>query len=352
MEIPVIQARALFTQALIAVYKERVTPTQFLRSFFTVVETGSKYLSIEVQRGTEKIAVDVERGTEGNRNTSGKSSEKIFLPPYYREFFDATEIDLYDRLFAASGNIDDNTVTDFVQAIADKMQLLQEKIERAYEKQAADVFLTGVVSLAAGTNIDFKRKAASLVATPDGGYWTGSNDPFETFLQGATFLRTKGKAQGGIFNTILGAKALAALYASDTFKERAKWVQIALDAVAPPQRNAVGGTLHGIVSIDAYKSYIWSYPEFYDNTSGDSVPYIEDKKIVMLPEKPKFVHGFAAVPQLLKTNGQNTPQTTRGAYVISEYMDDRNVAHIFDIKSAGVCIPVAVDQIFTAKVLA
>ena len=61
-------ARGVFTQALIAVYKERTAPKAFLRSYFTTKEVSTLQLSIEVQRGTEKIAVDVERGTEGNRN--------------------------------------------------------------------------------------------------------------------------------------------------------------------------------------------------------------------------------------------------------------------------------------------
>ena len=46
-----------------------VNVPSFLRSFFPVKTTASKYVSIEVQRGTEYAAVDVLRGTDGNRNT-------------------------------------------------------------------------------------------------------------------------------------------------------------------------------------------------------------------------------------------------------------------------------------------
>ena len=99
MNISTTDARALFTKMLVDVYRERTTPTSFLRSFFKVKEGRTKEVSIEVQRGTEMIAVDVERGTEGNRNKFSKSTEKIFVPPYYREYFDATDLDLYDRMF-------------------------------------------------------------------------------------------------------------------------------------------------------------------------------------------------------------------------------------------------------------
>jgi len=350
MEIPVQDARGLFTKYLIAKYKERTTPTQFLRSFFRVVESGAKNLSIEVQRGTEKIAVDVERGTEGNRNSFSKSTEKMFEPPYYREYFDCTTIDLYDRLFGTSGTIDETTLSDYISALADKTQTLQEKIERGYEKQCSDVLQDGIVRLSAGTNIDFKRKADSLVDLA-GSYWD-ANDPYPSLETAANFLRKVGKAGGAVFNLICGSSAINALLTNDEFKERAKFVNIMLDTVSPPQRNSIGAALHGMITIGSYQARLWTYPQFYDNASGVSTPYLNEKKIVMIPENPNFVLGFAAVPQLLKLSGNTMPQTTKGAYVISEYVDERLSAHIIDVKSAGVAIPVAVDQIYTAKVLA
>ena len=123
--IPASQARALFTQSLVDVYKEMPKVTSFLRSFFPTKETGSRYLSIEVQRGFEKIAVDVLRGTEGNRNNFGKSTEKIFDPAYYREFFDMTQLDLYDRLFTSSGDISENDFGALIAQAAEKLLMLQ-----------------------------------------------------------------------------------------------------------------------------------------------------------------------------------------------------------------------------------
>ena len=69
----------------------------------------------------------------------------------------------------------------------------------------------------------------------------------------------------------------------------------------------------------------------------------------MVPEKPNFKFGFGAVPQII--SGKN-PKIVAGAFVIGDYPDEKNAAHIYDIKSAGVAIPVAVDTIFTRKVIA
>ena len=84
--IPATEARSRFTKAVLSTYKEMSVPTSFLKSFFKTSVKSTLNLSIEVERGFEKIASDVVRGTEGNRNSFGKSSEKIFTPPYFNEY--------------------------------------------------------------------------------------------------------------------------------------------------------------------------------------------------------------------------------------------------------------------------
>lgn len=337
-------ARALFTKMLIDVYREKTTPTSFLRSFFKVKETATKELSIEVQRGTEKIAVDIERGTEGNRNQFSKSTEKIFVPPFYREYFDATELSLYDRLFGSTG-IDDGIFSAFLDQVAEKLRILQDIIERAYEKQCSEVLETGIVQLNAGINIDFKRKAGSLVDN-SGSPWTGANDPFAQIAAGCKFLRQFGKTKGNTFNMIVGETALAAFFNNSFVKDTANFRRIDHLSIREPQRDSVGGTTHGEFSANDYNIRLWSYPEFFDNASDVQTPYINPKKAILLPENPRFILGFAAVPQLL-TEGESVK---KGAFIVGNYKDERNAKHVFDIKSAGVAIPVGVDMIYTMQV--
>lgn len=349
-EIPVSQAREIFTQSRIDEYRERVMVKSFLRSFFPSVTTGSKYLSIEVQRGTEKIAVDVERGTEGNRNSVSKSTEKIFLPPYFHEYLDATELAIYDRLFTANGIISGTQLAEFVTELNDGLQLLQDKIERAYELQCAQVFETGIVELQHGTNIDFKRKAGSLVDLGAGNYWADAGvDPYTSFRSAGEFLRKTGKAQGGEFVAILGAEALSDLYNNAEYQKKADLRKMDLSEAREPQRNSLGASLHGRLSAGAYNFQIWTYDEYYNRASdGALTPYINTKKMIVLPVAPKFKLGFAAVPQLLTEGGV---KDTRGEYIFNDYVDQRKGAHEFDIKSAGVAIPSAVDQMYTVKVV-
>lgn len=346
--ISTITARAEFTNALVAVYKEYVAPTSFLRSFFKNVEKSTLSLSIAVQRGIEKIAVDVERGTNGNLNKFAKSTEKDFIPPYYYEWFNINEMDVYRTLFTST-DIEVSVFADFLSDVVDKMKLLQATVERAYEKQCADVLIFGIVSLNAGTNIDFKRKAASLVDLTAPGYWTVSTvDPMVAFENAGKFLREKGKAQGGIYNAICGGTALNALLNNAVFQAKYDLRNVMLGEIREPQRNALGGTLHGRVTAGSYVFNIWSYPEGYEDAAGNFQYYIDPKKVVVLPENPNFILGFAAVPQLPSlTGGIRT-----GAFIFSDGPDAKKKNHIMELESAGVAIPVAIDQIYTFKAVA
>ncbi len=349
MNISTTDAQGLYTKALVDVYKERPVPTSFLRSFFPNSVQATLELSIEVQRGFEKIAVDVVRGTDGNRNTWSRSTEKIFIPPYFREYLDMTQLQLYDRLYGAT-SINDAVFAQLINDTADKVVQLREKIERSYELQCAQVFVDGIIQLTAGIDIDYKRKATSLVdLNAAGGYWATNNDVFAQIQTACTWLRQFGKTQGHDFNMILGETAIRDLYANTKFLARQNLFNMQLDNVLPPQKNAIGGVYHGTLTAGPYRVNVWSYPEYYnDPTSGTMTPYINAKKGFIIPVKPNFKFGFAAVPQLIEP-GQ-MPAT--GEFIISEFTDLKAKTREFHIESAGLAIPTAVDQIYTFQAVA
>lgn len=345
------QARAEFTKKLVAVYQERIKPTFFLRSFFPSTTAPTKYVSIEVERMGEKVAIDVLRGTDGNRNAFSRSTEKIFFPPYWREFFDATELELYDRVLGSQGDAQVPLFVALMNTVADRLGLLQDKIERAKELQCSQVLQTGVVTINEGTDIDFKRKAASIVdLTGAGGYFAANSDVFAQFKAAGDFLRTVGRSGDTMFNAIFGAQALTDFLANTKFTARQNLFNMALDAVLPMTRNANGSAYHGTITAGSYKIALWTYPQFYDKKNADgtytATPYVDDKKVIVLPTVPKFVFAHAAVPQLIGEPGQLPSQ---GEYTIGEFIDQRKAVHDFDIQSAGLPIPVAVDMIYTMK---
>ena len=354
MNISTTDAFGLYTKKLIDVYKERTTPTSFLMSFFKASVEPTLELSIEVQRGSEKVAVDVIRGTEGNRNQSTRSSEKIFIPPAYKEYMDVTKVALWDRLFGAT-QIDDKVFSKLINNIADEVMSMQQKIERAIELQCAQVLETGVVTLVSADSIDYKRKTQSKVDLGAGNYFTDAIDPFTAYENAGTFLRQKGKITGRVLNAIHGGEAISALFANAKFKERQNLFHYAPDAVAAPQSGAVGQTYHGRITAGPYLVDLWSYPEYYDLRGGTaaaptftSTPYLDPTKITVLPENPRFVLGYAVCEQLIKPG----EMPIVAPYLIREFPDVRKAVLDIEIQSAPLAIPVAVDQIYTMKVVA
>lgn len=358
--INIVDARGRFTKSLVQVYQDQPNPTGFLRSFFRTSEDASLEISIEVQRGTEKVAPDVFRGSQGERNTMDKFTEKIIIPPYYRQYFDATSLTFYDKMFTPSGSggqVDDVTFASWVATVARKLIPLRNKIERAYELQCAQVFMSGVVQLASALNIDFQRKPGSIVDKGAGNYWTDAGiDVLADLEAGCEFIRTEGLAEGGEYNVIMGGAALRAMLNNDTFQEKGDLRRVDLVTIDPAQRDATGATFHGTVSAGAYIVRIWSYPQFYQNSAGAKVPYIDQDKIVILPQSPTFNLAFAGVPKIVRDpRNVEFPEfitPVQGAFVVGNYIDAVAESHIFDIKSAGVAIPTSVDQIYTLKVVA
>ncbi len=358
MAIPIQDARNIFTKVLVAKWNElsEIQPKNFLRSFFTKKTTSSKEISIEVMRGTEKIAVDVLRGTEGNRNTFSKHSEKILIPPYYNEWFDLTELDRYDLLFGQNAtNPTVGVITGMIEGALEKLEILKYKIERAYELQCSQVFANGIVTLNSGDNIDYKRKAASMVVKDQAEYWNvDAIDPRKDFEAGAKFLRTVGKATDGEFNAILGASALTDLLANP-FIDNDKIKTLSLVDLKMPQINSMGGVYHGTLSAGPYTIHLWSYPEFYDNSEGVSTPYINDYYMFLLPKgSGRFIMSFAGVPAIIRdVKNAEFPEYIKqmeSDYFINNYIDPKGKKHVFEILSAGLALPVSVDRIYSSKV--
>jgi hypothetical protein len=341
MPIPASDARAIFTQTLVDVYLERPKVYGFMRSFFRETVSSTKNISVEVQRGSETVAVDVLRNTEGNRNTFTKSTQRIMEPPYFREYMELTELDLYDRLIGST-SIDEGVFADLMAQALERMQMMVDKIERRAELQCAQALETGIVILANGDNIDFKRKAGSLVNSSSD-YFDTSINPYTAFEEGCQFIREKGKAQGVFYNAVMGGLALNALLGNTVFKERNDLKNIALDNILPPQRNSVGASFHGEISAGSYKVRLWTYPEVYQDSDGNMQPYWPAKKVCILPETPRFTLSYAGVPQLI---GDSEP-IKRGKYIFGEYKDERKKSHVLDVASACSPVMVAIDQAYT-----
>ena len=345
--------RGLFTKRLIDVYQERIRPKSFIRSFFPSTFVPTKEVSIEVERGFEKIAVDVIRGSEGNFNKFSRSTEKLWVPPMWREYFNATELDLYDRVLGSQGTDNSRLFTALLNSVADRIGMLQDKIERSKELLCAQVLQTGIIEITSDANIDFNRKAASIVdlgAGSGGGYFAANSDVFAQLQTGCEFLRKVGKFGSFEFVAVFGATAWNHFLANTKFLARQDLLNLRLDAVQMPVLNTTGGLFNGSITAGSYRVQLWTYPEFYDNASGVSTPYIDDENVILIPPRPRFKFAHGIVPQLVDEPGGMAPQT--GEWLYGEYLDKRKAKHDFDVQTAGMPVPTAIDQIYTMRAVA
>lgn len=349
--IPASQARRLFKQETVAFFSDRRPVHGFFRSFFKQIETGSRFISIEVERENETVAVDVLRSTGGNRNTWDRKTQKVYDPAAYDEFFDATELDAYEDLFAvdANGSVNSIAFGKFLEAATSKMEGLFNKIDRAYELQAMQALVNGIVVLKNGDNIDYKRKAASLVAYNAAWNWALTTvDPNDKIKEGCDFINDTGKVTSNVFNVIMAGDVYQAYINNAKVQARNLSVQYGFDALVPAQKDAEGKVYHGMICVDNYNLRIWTANGSYkDPVTGVQTRYMPAKKILILPELTNNVLTYGLVPQLA-TDGQ---PIKKGKFVTYEHKDERNATHEMGVKSCGLAVPVAIDQAYTCQVL-
>jgi len=352
------QSFPLYTQRLVDIYHEKNKPTNFLRSYFPTKVVPTKLISYMISRGFEQVAVDVWRGDEGKRTQWTQSTEKIIEPLYFRYNFDLTTLQAYDSLFAPQTMQITNApqIMMLLDTIIEKQLENQYLIERAIEIMCAQVLQTGKITMSSqgtGIEIDYKRKSASFL-TPSA-YWDGAGDPFAQIKTQCDFLRTVGKVTGKTFDVICGEDALSAFLNNTIVKARQNLFNYAPDALVMPsaQAESIGSSEFGVFSAGPYKCRLISYPQYYDTVSGNTAtatPYLDPKKVTILPSNSdmKFATYFGAIPQVVQPGSM----PVIGDFIAWDWQTPDRKAHLYEVESAPLVVPVKIDQIANIQALA
>lgn len=340
----------MMTRALSARFDELAPTPRFLRGFFPDADPKpTSELMWAVTRTTETVAESVARGELGNRNEIAKGTEKWVLPPMMREYFDISQWKLYDRIFAST-QVSDGYVNAFMNQVEMSMKKCLEKIERRYEVMCAQFLNDGVVVDAIYGNYDFGRVAGSKVDGGSGTYWnTDSINPFDQIADGCAWLRTEGMVDGARFLCLCGESVLKTLQNNAIYKDRTSQLSNQLNTLVRPSRAPGGATFHGTLSCGDYEVELWTYPQYYKPSTGNKRQYLEPKKISIIPERPDWITDYALVPQLID---EQNPVAMTGKYIYGNFRDPRAVSHEYDVRSCGLIIPMAVNQVYTRRVVA
>lgn len=358
MSITLNQHKQAITSRIIATFSDAMPPKMGLSGFFPSVTTSDKEVGIEVERNRQLVAVDVQRGTDANMNDFSQYSEKLYVPPMYLEGFNFADLDRYNVTFGQRNNPTSSDAFNMISQANRKLTILRSKIERAIEKQRSQALQTGIVQLKNGDNIDYKRKAQSLSVLGAGDRWNeAGSTPLDDLEDGCKFIREEGLSAGSTINAVMGRDAFREFMNNAQVKDQAEVRRInRIDLGFPQLNNVTGLAYHGQISVYDFNVNIWTYSDFYEEIGGAKTAYIDVKNVVLIAEDFEARTAFAGVPAIIRdlANAEYPEyiQQQEAEFYVNNYVDPTKKAHMFDIGSAPLAIPVSIDRVYTIQTLA
>ena len=358
MAINQINLPGIFKRGVSETYQDMIMPRPLFMSMAKKTTTTARFVSTEVRRWRESVAVDIKNGTPGNRNQFARMSTHLYEPPTYNENFDLTTLEIYDRVFGGR-DVSEGDLADLIDTAAEKAAFLVGKIHRACELHWVGIMRNGIVVLNNGDNINYRRKAESMVNL-SGNYWNGSTTTIvSNFRSACNFLRTQGKAQGGEFIAVIGESAFDAFLSSSEILNLGDQTYVQRVNINMPDDMMNGGVYHGTLSAGSYKIHLYTYPEYYDAIASDdtvtSTAFWPTNLAVVIPKMAgQFTTKFAGIKALFKGNN-SMPEYygyVRGEHFLNNFIDQKTQSHVFEVHSRPLPVPVSVDKIYTMQVLA
>lgn len=342
------------TKALVATFSDAVDVKDGFAAFFPTKITNTKNISIEVQRNGKPLAVDVLRCTDPIRNIFDKSTEKIFTPPYFKLSFDFTSCDAYDITFGRGMAPSGAAMSDLFASANNELTALKNMVKRAIQKQYSDVLQTGIVTLNSGDNIDYKRKAGSMVVkTVAGEKWTAptTSDPIADLKAGCEFLRSTGKSGSSTINAIMGSTAFTNFKTSTKVQNEADIRNINRIDLGMPQFDNVSGLVYqGQVGAGDFVVNLWTYNETYEDANGNEVRFLGTNNVVMLPDDFKGLTVYAGLPAVMgdPISGQYVG-VQEAEFNVYDVIDQVKMSWEYILQSAPLVVPVSIDRIYTLQ---
>lgn len=356
--ISIIDHTSITTQKVVGRFQEVIDVKAGFSGFFPEETTPTLEVDVEVERDNDLIAVDVERFTEGNASKSTKATEHKYIPPYFKQEYYFQRDTVYMNA-VAMGVLDNSKMNKLIVDRAEKNMISErKKIQRAIRKQQADVLQFGIVTLTNGDSIDYRRKPASMVVKTGTALWSNPTTakPISDIAAGVLFLREEGNSNANDINVVMRGTAFNAFMASDEVKQQAEWTNIKRIQLDMPQFDAATGlTFQGQTAAGDFVVNLWTYNEKYTNDQGETVYYLEDENVVIIPSDFQGKTVFGGLVAMTETNVSgvmaDVPSIVEANYLIRSFSDKRTLSSGLEMTSAPLVIPFTIDKIFTLKVL-
>jgi hypothetical protein len=354
MAISIIDHSRKLTSVVVGRFIEEIPVRAGFNAWFPKETTPTLEVDVEVQRDNDLIASDVIRFTEGNKNKFSRVTEHKYIPPYFKEDYDLQRDQVYMNTIALGVGLESAQVNAVISKNAIKnVRKNRQKVERAILKQQADVLQTGIVTLNNGDNINYNRKAASMVVVSN--LWSNPTTakPMNDLQDGMTFLRNTGNSNGAAVNVVMRGAALSYFLATDQITKQGAYVvkQIQRNEIGMPQfSEATGFAFHGQIAAGDFMVNLWTYNEKYTNDAGATVYYLDNNKVVMIPDDFQGKTVFGGLPSLQNVNGFDMPAIVEADFLIRGYSDKKTLSSTIELTSAPLVVPFTIDKIYTAQV--
>lgn len=320
-------------KAMEKVFDKKRKPTMFLSNFFqTRMLKGKK---VELQSRTVKsiYSVDVKLGTGGRLMDFSSFDKTEYTVPEYNDYAVITEDEMFNQNFGETEYTEQ--VTNIVDKITEKQEIISDAQRRAEEKQATDALLVGEITLADGSKITFNKLATHTIDLANKEWNVAAGDPVTAIANACQLCIDDGKISGQVFNLILETSGLAALLANAKFIANSNAIAgIKRSDINMPVEKTPGAVFHGQFAVGNFIINLWSYnqkieiPVGYNLANeGTEVGLIPVGYGILLPENPNFVKYYGAV------NNTNAPLTAPGAKLSLQQVEQ--LPYAYDVVKHG-----------------
>lgn len=283
-------------------FEQMRRPTGALSRMFTVkpgnIYNGNK-VAIDIMRTCEDVAVTVTKIGDANMNDINTFTTKEFEPPKYGEAFPLTAGELLSRMagqdpYSAAYQ---NYASQLVRKMALGFSMVDDKIMRGVELQAAQVLQTGKLSLTdtdgnVTYELDFKPKSSHF---PTAGTTWGQagDDKLGDILSVAKVVNTDGKVTPN--ELWMGEKAVTEFLKDDAVKAQLDNRRVTLGEINPVMQDS-DVVFYGMVWVGNYQMAVYSTNSEYTDPQGNTKRYLNDGSVVVKSDRTRLDMASARVP--------------------------------------------------------
>ena len=293
-------------------WEDGLEPEDFLSTFFSVGKNGffnTEMVEFQVRRRQEQVAIAVEDISTGYRlNVQDRHSVKRVPPPIFKEQFTINSYKLMEKEFGGTPYDNPEFMGALMNEVSMGIQEMDWKIRRSQELEAAQVLTTGEIELTDGEAVpkviytaDYSKKSA-LHPTAGTAWDNSGGDPLGDMNRLAIQMRTLGKVNAT--DAIMSPENFEAIIQREDVQKRFDNRRMELGTFPGMSRMNNGGTLQGRLQIGSYMFNIWTYENYYQETTGPLKRYLPASSCILLnPEKSKLTKFFGAIPNMAQVLG-------------------------------------------------